>query len=69
MLASMLKLSKTNLDFELFLLQRLGCSFKNPTSVNSSVKIIHKGNSESQFFCTSSANYFVCKKPTNGLKK
>jgi hypothetical protein len=46
----------------------LDMSFKNPTSVNSSVKIIYKGNSESEFFCTNSVNYIVCKKPTNGLK-
>lgn len=43
-------------------------SFKNPTVTDSSVTITYKGNKTTQVNCTKEKDYFVCEKPSKGLK-
>lgn len=46
----------------------LDMSFKNPTTADSTVKIIFKGNTELEYTCTKTVNYFVCEKPKGDLR-
>lgn len=43
-------------------------SFKNPTVTDSSVTITYKGSRVTQLACTKEKDYFVCEKPSEGLK-
>lgn len=43
-------------------------SFKNPTVTDSSVAITYKGSKETKVACTKEKDYFVCEKPSEGLK-
>ncbi len=46
----------------------LDMSFKNPMVNNSTVKIIYKGASNTEFSCSKDSDYFVCDKPAGGLQ-
>ncbi|QDK42354.1 hypothetical protein DOM21_13050 [Bacteriovorax stolpii] len=45
----------------------LDMNFKNPTVINSIVKIVYKGTSNTEYSCSKDSNYFVCDKPSGGL--
>ncbi len=45
----------------------LDISFKNPITVDSTVKIKYQGNTDTEFSCAKSTDYFVCEKPKTGL--
>lgn len=46
----------------------LDMGFKNPTTIDSSVKIKYHGDSHFDYLCKKSTNSFICEKPKNGLK-
>lgn len=43
-------------------------NFKNPTVADSSVTISYKGKKTTQVSCIKEKDYFICEKPSEGLK-